>query len=725
MTTPSATALSQLREYQRSKSVVFLKTKEAFGGLSNMASGFPLRVNDTRILSSEALYQACRFPNLPKVQRVIIAEQSPMTAKMRGKPYRSQSRPDWDSVRVKIMRWCLRVKLAQNWDRFSELLLQTNDRPIVEQSRKDDFWGAKAIDNETLIGMNVLGRLLMEVREEIRNGRLKQNDSVAPPLIPHFLLLGRPIEPVEGTAPSPITTQARRFGAETRQLVPRSSSSHETSLTDRQSSLKSNYGAFSSSLTSLKPYAAYKESGVSWLGQVPQHWEVLPNRALFAETSVRDRADEEMLSVTIVRGVVRQNSLLEEGSKKDSSKQDKAAYKLVCPGDIAYNKMRAWQGAIGVSDLRGIVSPAYVVVRPRNGVNSRFFHYLFRTPQFAKEAERWSYGITSDMWSLRPEQFRLIYAPLAPPSEQLAITRFLDHTSRQVGRYVRARQNLIKRLEELKSATIHRAVTRGLGLDVALKPTGVGWLGDIPAHWSLYQLRRLVRRGKKITYGIVQPGEPDPTGRFMIRGQDYSTGWAAPETIFRVSEEVEVPYKRSRLSPGDLVVTIVGAGVGNVAVVPDWLDGANITQTTARVAIDPEKADKEYVRIALQGPVGRRNVEYYVKGAAQPGLNLEHLRIFGLPLPPLAEQRAIAEKVGRDTQQIDSFIRGIQAETKLLNEYCVCLITNVVTGKLDVRATAAELPDNFEDAILDIENEDEKANEGEGAEGASSEDAAA
>src|SRR6266508_6146728 len=103
---------SETREYERSSAVVFFRTKEAFGGLSNMAGGFPLSVNGVRIATSEALYQACRFPHRSEVQRLVIEQTSPMTAKMKTKPYRDDTRPDWDRVRVKIMRWCLRVKLA-------------------------------------------------------------------------------------------------------------------------------------------------------------------------------------------------------------------------------------------------------------------------------------------------------------------------------------------------------------------------------------------------------------------------------------------------------------------------------------------------------------------------------------------------------------------------------------------------------------------------------------
>ncbi|MBI4264718.1 MAG: DUF1768 domain-containing protein, partial [Acidobacteria bacterium] len=184
---------AKLRTYGSKDSVVFRRTNERFGGLSNMASGFPLEINGIRILTSEALYQASRFPHNPEVQRLIIQQGSPMTAKMKGRPHRKETRPDWNSVRVNVMRWCLRVKLAQNWHKFGELLLATGDQPIVEESRKDDFWGAKASDEGALVGLNVLGRLLMELREELRGPNGERLRKVEPPAVPQFLLYGRPI----------------------------------------------------------------------------------------------------------------------------------------------------------------------------------------------------------------------------------------------------------------------------------------------------------------------------------------------------------------------------------------------------------------------------------------------------------------------------------------------------------------------------------------------------
>ena len=184
---------SQLRVYSRAEVIPFRSTKEKFGGLSNMAPGFPLLVNGITIRTSEALYQACRFPHMPEIQRMIIGEKSPMTAKMVSKPHREQSRSDWQSVRVKIMRWCLRLKLAQNWQTFGELLYSSGDLPIVEDSRKDDFWGAKADENGNLVGQNILGRLLMELRDQLRGPTGNELRKVALPEVKDLWLYSQPV----------------------------------------------------------------------------------------------------------------------------------------------------------------------------------------------------------------------------------------------------------------------------------------------------------------------------------------------------------------------------------------------------------------------------------------------------------------------------------------------------------------------------------------------------
>jgi len=186
-----------MNTYKVSEVISFRKTKEVFGGLSNMAAGFPLIINDSRILTSEALYQACRFPHLPEIQKKIIEQKSPMAAKMVGKPYRIYSRSDWDEVRVDIMRRCLKIKLYQNFADFGRVLTSTGNKEIVEESTRDRFWGAvKSKENPSLlVGINQLGQLLTELREEFVYTGNKPELLIAEPIhILDFKLLGHTIE---------------------------------------------------------------------------------------------------------------------------------------------------------------------------------------------------------------------------------------------------------------------------------------------------------------------------------------------------------------------------------------------------------------------------------------------------------------------------------------------------------------------------------------------------
>lgn len=184
------------RTYHLNQAAVFYKTKEALGGLSNMAAGFPLQVNELEIRTSEALYQALRFPQQPAIQQEIIDQASPMAAKMVSKKHRPLTRADWPEVRVKIMRWCLRVKLLQHWEAFGALLLSTGERPIVERSRRDRFWGAVLDEEEQILeGENVLGRLLMELRQ-IYKTTPTAPEALEPLALPAFCLVGQPIATV-------------------------------------------------------------------------------------------------------------------------------------------------------------------------------------------------------------------------------------------------------------------------------------------------------------------------------------------------------------------------------------------------------------------------------------------------------------------------------------------------------------------------------------------------
>jgi type I restriction enzyme S subunit len=441
----------------------------------------------------------------------------------------------------------------------------------------------------------------------------------------------------------------------------------------------------------LQPHAAYKDSGAAWVGRVPSHWQVLPNRALFAEVKDRDHPNEEMLSVTITRGIVKQKALLSDSSKKDSSNLDRSAYKLVQPRDIAYNKMRAWQGAIGASDLRGIISPAYVVMRLRHETDHPgYYHHLYRTPSFAKEAERWSYGITSDMWSLRPEHFKLIYTPQPPPEEQAVIVRFLDHANGRLERAIRAKRKVIALLNEQKQAIIHRAVTRGLAPSAPLKLSGIPWLGAIPAHWELWRISRFARVGNGSTPSRATPGYwnggtyPWLNSSQVNRGHIDSADQFVTDLALRECHLPKVPA-------GSVLVAITGQGKTRGLSAVLGIE-ATINQHIAYITPRIPVASPDFIHLALTAAYLQLRAASDDAGSTKGAITCEDLKRFKIAIPPRAEQDALLKKIQDETRDLNTAITRLEREIALLMEYRTRLVADVVTGQLDVRPAAAHLP---------------------------------
>ncbi|MBK8623990.1 MAG: NADAR family protein [Saprospiraceae bacterium] len=183
------------RIYNLSESIVFHKTTAPYGGLSNMASGYSLYVNEIIIPTSEHLYQALRYTAFPEIQAEIIAQDNGMKAKMISNKYKKEySRRDWEQIQIKVMRWVLEIKLAQNKDKFGKLLTSTGQKPIVEYSPKSKLWGAVQ-SGDQLVGINALGRLLMELRQKYIHQ--KQDLFCVEPLnIEQFLLYNHPISTI-------------------------------------------------------------------------------------------------------------------------------------------------------------------------------------------------------------------------------------------------------------------------------------------------------------------------------------------------------------------------------------------------------------------------------------------------------------------------------------------------------------------------------------------------
>ncbi len=456
-------------------------------------------------------------------------------------------------------------------------------------------------------------------------------------------------------------------------------------------------------MSNLQLYPEYKDSGLSWLGDIPSHWICLPHRALFEEVKEQGHVNEELLSVTISRGVVRQEDLLKDTSKKDSSNQDKSKYKLVEPGDIAYNKMRAWQGAAGVSRYRGIVSPAYIVVRLRTDQNPEYFHYLFRTPGFAKEAERWSYGITSDQWSLRPQHFKMIYSCLPPRSEQDAIVRFLHEHDKKVRRFIRNRRSLIEVLNEQKQAIINRAVTRGLDPDVSLKPSGIDWLGGIPEHWEVSKNKSVYSERREIG------SEELPILSVSIH-HGVSTEEQSEKENLRAKIRIQDREKYLRVYPNDIAFNMMRAWQGGIGVVRVH----GMVSPAYIVAKPKREIHSRFVELLFRTPQFIQEMDRNSIGITdfRKRLYWEQYKNLSIVLPPIEEQQSIVDHVEKEVAPIDKTISRTEREIDLIREYRTRLISDVVTGKVDVRHLApAPGSENLEETVEALGPLDNEAGE--------------
>lgn len=418
----------------------------------------------------------------------------------------------------------------------------------------------------------------------------------------------------------------------------------------------------------LKPYPSYKSSDVEWLGDVPAHWEVRRIKTLFQEMDERSGdGPGELLSLTRSHGLIPQA----EASNRIASIEDLSNYKVCRPGNLVMNRMQAWSGMFAVSSQKGLISPDYSVFKLVSKSEVKYFEHLFKISLFVGQFAQRSRGIGSGFNRLYTDDFGSISAIVPPLSEQTTIVRYLDRADGCIRRYVSSRERLIELLEEYRQAVIHHAVTRGLDPDVRVKPSGVEWLSDVPAHWEVRRLRSLA----KITTGGQDTINQRDDGKypFFVRSQTV-------ERIDTWSFDGEAV-----LTAGD------GVGVGKVFhYVKGKFDYHQRVYKFSDFNAILGKFFFHYFRALLRFEVLQGTAKSTVDS-----LRLPMLQNFPVALPPYPEQAAIVTYLDKATADIDAAIDRARREIELLGEYRTRLIADVVTGKLDVREVA-RLPDEVE-----------------------------
>ena len=457
-------------------------------------------------------------------------------------------------------------------------------------------------------------------------------------------------------------------------------------------------------IADLKPYPDYKESGLPWLGRVPGHWEVRRLKLLLHEVDSRSTTGkEQLLRVSQYTGVTQRKSV--DGSDTpDTRASSLVGYKRVMPSDLVINIMLAWNGSMGVSRYDGIASPAYCVYRFKAGAMPWYYHELLRLPLYKGRIKTASTGVVESRLRLYSDDLGRIEVPQPPPDEQAAIVRFLDWANGRLERAIRAKRKVIALLNEQKQAIIHRAVTRGLDPDVPLKPSGIPWLGDIPKHWEAQRLGHVVS---------LLTGFPFPSNGFsegaggvpLLRGINVTPGKIRWDSTVSWKRRPTDGLDEFELAAGDVVLgmdrPIVGSGV-RAAVIQEKDVPALLLQRVARLR--PTAAlVADYLMLLLQGRVFADYMTPIFTGISVPHLSPQQIRDFRIGLPRIGEQEAIVSSIRRDTKNLDLTANRLNREIELLREYRTRLVADVVTGKLDVRAAAARLPDAAPPDSLDSE----------------------
>ena len=445
-------------------------------------------------------------------------------------------------------------------------------------------------------------------------------------------------------------------------------------------------------ITDLKPYPKMTDSGVPWLGAVPEHWEVRRFKYLLRETDSRTNSgSEQLLQVSQYTGVTQRKRMNGE-SEPDTRAKSLIGYKQVRPGDLAVNIMLAWNGSMGVSPFNGIVSPAYCVYSFRANIEPWYYHYLLRSPAYKVRIKAVSTGVVESRLRLYTDELYRLEGLLPPHIEQTAIVRFLDHADRHIRRYIRAKQKLIALLEEQKQAVIHQAVTRGANPEVTLKPTESSWFPLVPSHWNVMPMRRVVM--KTVDGPHHSPDYLDQGIPFLSARNIKVDRWSFEDVKFISQSDYDIFCQRVKPEVGDVLYT-----KGGTTGVARFVDLDYPFQVWVHVAVLKLRRDlalPHWLAATLNSPRCYEQSQLFTRGATNQDLGLGRMKGIVLPVPPLSDQKAIAKQVIEIDDRIGRGIQAASREIELVTEYRTRLIADVVTGKLDVRKAVACLPDETE-----------------------------
>lgn len=443
----------------------------------------------------------------------------------------------------------------------------------------------------------------------------------------------------------------------------------------------------------MKPYLKMKDSGIEWIGKIPEHWEFFKLKFVFdiikngiwGSNQLNDEHD--IICIRVADFNRKKNSIeLKNPTIRNISFDEKEKH-LLENGDLLLERSGGGEKQpVGFTVIyeggeSAVCSNFISRLKPSKKFNSKFLNHFFAAMYINRENVKYIHQ-TTGIQNLDLDYLNRIY-PLPTINEQNKIEKFLESESTKIEEETKKKQNLIKLLREKQRSLINCAITKGLDSSIPMKDSGIEWIGKIPEHWEIKTLKKIIKHGTSITYGIVQTGEHVENGIPCLRTSDMKNDTFPKNGYIKTSNEIDAKFKRSKVYENDIVVAI-RATVGKAIIVPNYLDGANLTQGTAKISPN-ETMDNQFVLNAINSESSQQRFQAIMKGATFKEITLEMLRNFVITCPPLDEQKEISKFIDSKVIKIEKLILYISSEIEKLQEYKGSLITSAVTGKIDVR----------------------------------------
>ncbi|MBF4457092.1 restriction endonuclease subunit S [Acinetobacter sp. SK-43] len=437
----------------------------------------------------------------------------------------------------------------------------------------------------------------------------------------------------------------------------------------------------------FKQYPSYKNSGVEWLGDVPEDWEVIPSKFYFTERKEKAESSDKQLTASQKHGIIFQEDFMAENGRVMVVMKNPEILKKVRPNDFVIS-MRSFQGGLELSYLEGSISSAYVMLKPNlNVVDIEYFKYSFKTTRYIQSLQSTS-NLIRDGQALRFNNFSQVKLVLPPKADQQKIVSFLDTETTRIDNLITKQEKLIELLEEQRKSIISHAVTKGLNPNAPMKDSGVEWLRDVPEHWmtpsSKHLLEIPITDGPHETPNFVDDGVPFISAEAISKGKidfDKKRGYITPELNAIYSKKYSPKIE-------DIYMVKSGATTGKVAMV-ETTEEFNIWSPLAVFRCNKNKVLPKFLLAVFNSSHFYDALVLNWSYGTQQNIGMGVLSNIEIPCPPLKEQAEIIQHLDAQNTKFDKLISTQSQLIEKLKEYRSSIISHAVTGKIDVREFGA------------------------------------